>query len=276
MNTPQRDPLNAMFDRYADATAAETTRLTSGQLRSRMHRHRTVRVAAAGVAAAVLAVPGGWMLQQANATDGPTGAADQGQGQESPPCVEDGRYALLAEDTTVEDYLAAEGMNGAIILSRYEDIEEFAANPELYRVADLAEGVEGAEEAAVRPIEVYINEDGEVEEVPVGENVIAVEFYGAFEQGGAVQVLYPCDEAAPTGSPSESGTPGEEPTSGYETPTGGEEPTEAGEEPSGGEEPTEAGEEPTEAGEEPTSGYETPTAGEEPTAGDDPSEHSTP
>jgi hypothetical protein len=270
MNASQRDPLNAMFDRYADATAAETTRLTSGQLRRRMYRHRTVRVAAAGVAAAVLAVPGGWMLQQANATDEPTGAADQGQ--ESPPCVEDGRYALLAEGTTVEDYLAAERKNGAIVFSHYETIEEFAANPDLYRVADLAEGVEGAEGAVVQPFEVYINEDGEVEEVPEGENIMAVEFYGAFEQGASVQVLYPCEAA--TESPSESGT--EEPTGGG-TPTGGEEPTEAGEEPTeAGEEPTEAGEEPTEAGEAPTSGYETPTAGEEPTAGDDPSEESTP
>jgi hypothetical protein len=275
MNAPQRDPLNAMFDRYADATAAETTRLTSGQLRRRMHRHRTVRVAAAGVAAAVLAVPGGWMLQHAGATDQGPGPADGDPTQEEPPCVEDGRYALLAEGTTIEDYLTSDGMGGGVILSQYDDIEAFAADPELYRAAEFAAAEADAvdfDEEADHAWSVFLD-GGD------GDRLV-VEFYGDFEKGGSVQILYPC-EASPTESPTEGGTPGEEPTGGEtptagEEPTGGEEPSSGNETPTAGEEPTEAGEEPTEAGEEPTSGYETPTAGEEPTAGDDPSEHSTP
>ncbi|WP_205324325.1 hypothetical protein [Glycomyces sp. YM15] len=279
MTTPERDPLNAMFDRYAATTAAETTRATPGQLRRRMHRHRAARVAAAGVAAAVLAVPGGWMLQQAGASDEPLGAADQGATSEEPPCVEGGRYAILAEGTTIEDYLAAEEMGGGVIFSQYETIEALAADPALYRFASLAEG---AEEDAFKG---NIEDAKEVQEEH-GGYMIVVEFYGTFERDAPVEVLYPCEEPpvdersvcadvdqsptqvpceeSPTETPSEEGLPGDGPTEAE--PEIGEEPTGVGEEPTGpDEEPTEAGDEsPTE---EPSPGdEEEPTASEQATS----------
>ncbi|MEU5157574.1 hypothetical protein [Glycomyces sp. NPDC021274] len=268
MNTPQRDPLSAMFDQFAAATAAETTRSTTGQLRRRMRRHRTTRVAAAGVAAAVLAVPGGWMLQQAGASDGPTGAADTG---EAPPCLEDGRYAILAEGTTVEDYLAADSMSGGIVFTGGEDIETIAADPTLYRLAQRAQ------EAFTEFAELddhYLNAERLEAELP--ESAVVVEFYGTFEQGAPVEVLYPCEET-PVESPSEGGgTPTDEPTGSYE-PSASDEPT-GTDESTPGYEPTDAGEEPTHDGDA-TPSWEEPTTGADevsPSGGEEPSEHSTP
>lgn len=265
MTTPERDPLGAMFDQYAERTAAETTRATGGQLRRRMHRHRTARVAAVGVAAAVLAVPAGWALQNAGAADEPVGAADQGAITEDAPCAVGGTYAILAEGTTYEDYIAIETVSAGIVLSPDETIEEFAARADLYLIA---QGIES--HGFVIELEPD-QEQWEVLGLP-DEDAIVVTFYGTFEEGAPVQVLSPCDEESPTEEPSEgNGTPS------YEPSEGGEEPSEGGEEPSETDEaPSEGGDEPSEGGEEPSSDGSTPTA-EEPTTGfDEPSEYSTP
>ncbi|MFC3491811.1 hypothetical protein [Glycomyces rhizosphaerae] len=98
MTTPERDPLDVMFDQYAAATAAETTRSTTRQLRRRMHRHRAGRVAAAGVAAAVLAVPGGWMFQQNVAADEQETADEQTPEQTPEPTITDENRVLTEEE----------------------------------------------------------------------------------------------------------------------------------------------------------------------------------
>lgn len=253
MTTPEHDPMNDVFDEYARATAAETRPRSMDQLRRKAAHRRIGHAAVAGVATAVLAVPAGWALQQAGAADAPPGAAGEGTAsEEEPPCVEDGGYAILAEGVTVEDYLAAESMDGGTILSHYESIEEFAADPDLFRTAELAEMSTPEEIAA------WV-EGAEAFQAELGTEVIVVKFYGTFEEGGTVEVLYPCDEAPVEPPTEEGGTPGGEPAESDESEPGTE-PSEGGQEPTEGDEATPTWEEPTTGADEPS-----PTGDEEPT-----------
>lgn len=255
MNTPQRDPLNAMFDQYAATTAAETTRATPGQLRRRMHRHRTARVAAVGVAAAVLAVPGGWMFQQAGASDGPTGAADQGTAAEpseepaSCPAVALTLTAIVdPEGTDLEEFIASDEVRAMMsALPEDSDITGYRDDPEIKIV--LIPGVDDLEHY-IDPEDygVTVATDGDL-----AEDVVSVEVR-------AEELAMDCVEPTTEEPSEESGTPGDEPTESE----AGEETTEAGEE------PTDAGDESTEDGDE-LPGYEGPTPGgdETSTPGDD-------
>ncbi|MDA1362419.1 hypothetical protein O1R50_22535 [Glycomyces luteolus] len=264
MTTPERDPLGDMFDQYAAATAAETTRSTTGQLRRRMHRHRAGRFAAVGVAAAVLAVPGVWALQNAGA-DEPVGAADQGAAEPSeeaatcPMTVLTMTPIVDAEGTELEEFIASEEARAMMLaLPEGSEIRGYRDDPEIKIV--------------VIPGDVDLDGYLDVEEygftlASEEEFVVAV-----YEEARAEELAADCVD--PTGEePSEeSGTPGDEPTEeGSET---GELPTES----AGA--PTDAGEEPTEAGEEEPTGESTPGGGDEPTTGDDEepsaSEESTP
>lgn len=256
MNAPQRDPLNAMFDQYAATTAAETTRATPGQLRRRMHRHRTARVAAVGVAAAVLAVPGGWMFQQAGASDGPTGAADQGTAAEpseepaSCPAVALTLTAIVdPEGTDLEEFIASDEVRAMMsALPEDSDITGYRDDPEIKIV--LIPGVDDLEHY-IDPEDygVTVATDGDL-----AEDVVSVEVR-------AERLAVDCVET-PTETPTdESGTPGGDPT---------ESESEAGEETTGaGEEPTGVYEQSTPAGDESQTEESTPGESESPTPGDD-------
>ncbi|MFG3341943.1 hypothetical protein [Glycomyces sp. NPDC048151] len=213
--------MSAMFDQYAAATAAETTPPTTGQLRSRMRRHRTVRVAAAGVAAAVLVVPGGWALQQAGATDQGPGPADGGPDTEVSCAVEeptgeptDSPAEEQSESWSVEEEppggWPTEGVSGEVQDVHEDDFEP--TGDETVKPEDPTDGTgDCAEDPSEEPTDVH---ESEIEEEPTD---------------------------------SEASEPGEEPTD------AGEEPTDQSEEPTdAGEEPTDQSEEPTDAGEEPT------------------------
>jgi hypothetical protein len=271
MTTPERDPLGAMFDQYAERTAAETTRATGGQLRRRMHRHRTARVAAVGVAAAVLAVPAGWALQNAGASGEPIGAADQGVAADAsenlPPC--DGWDVLtlnltpieLPEGTTLNEYMASE--EGRALMLALPDgadvveLDEVTANV----VMLLTPGGDELED--------YV--DPEDYGVTVAPDEAISDTDRAGMEAFVAEALVECVDPTASAPSESSGTPSEDPSE------GGEEPSEGGEDPSeGSEEPSEGGDEPSEGGDEPSNDGSTPTA-EEPTTGfDEPSEYSTP
>ncbi|GAA2259289.1 hypothetical protein GCM10009853_010340 [Glycomyces scopariae] len=84
MSTDRRDPLHAMFHRYAEATVAEAEPPGPGRLRVRLRRHRQIRAGAAGVAVAALAVPASWAFQHLGGAESSPGPAD---GESSEVCA---------------------------------------------------------------------------------------------------------------------------------------------------------------------------------------------
>lgn len=198
MNAPQRDPLNDMFDQYAAATATETTRATPGQLRRRMHRHRAGRVAAAGVAAAVLAVPGGWMLQQAGAADEPTGAADQGTtadpGEEQTGC---GALEIVVIPVEALPEYLTPGMELVhVVVPVDADMNAGMADPDDVNLLAVPEGAS---------VDEYLEPDQIAVPVDLAEEDLE-EFFGVDEEVTIGEVP-PCEEEPTEESPTEQSTP---------------------------------------------------------------------
>lgn len=255
MNTPQRDPLDAMFDQYAATTAAETTRATPGQLRRRMHRHRTARVAAAGVAAAVLAVPGGWMLQQAGATDEPLGAADQGATSEEPteyevtcPVVALSLTPIVdPEGTDLNEFIDSEEVRAMMLaLPEGSEIMGYPDDPEIKVVLIPGDNLEH-----------YIDPEDYGVTVAVDETLSP--FVANDLDVRAERLAAECADPS-IEVPAEEGTLGDEPT---------ESESEAGEESTGaGEEPTGVYEQSSPAGDESQTEESTHSESESPTPGD--------